>query len=74
MVTPETLTDEMIREHMRWLANQPRVTYEQRRSIRLGKQYCAAALVPDGQRVVSVWWDARERIAEAINTRQSLRR
>lgn len=71
MIKPEDLTDEMIHEHMNWLERQPYIGSDQRRAIREGIQSCAVALAPDGQRVVAVWYDAREKIADAINARGS---
>lgn len=68
-VTPETLTDEMIHEHMDWLTDQPYIGRDERARIRSGIQHCSDALVPDGRRVVAVWYHARERICDAVNAR-----
>lgn len=68
-VTADDLTDEMIHEHLDWLTAVYRSQPGNRRTIRDGIQHCAAALAPDGRRVVAVWWDAREKIATAINAR-----
>jgi hypothetical protein len=73
-VTPETQADSAIHEHLDWLTNQQYIGVEQRKAIRAGIQHCVAALVPDGQRVVAVWWDARKKVAAAINVRRAKER
>lgn len=71
MLTADTLTDEQIHEHMDWLTNQPYIGRDERSKIRAGIQHCSDALVPDGRRVVAVWYHAREQVAAAINARKA---
>lgn len=59
-VTPDSLTDDMIRAELE-LAK----ASKDKRMIDI----CCKALVPDGHQTATTRWDARERIAAAINDR-----
>ena len=72
-LTAETITDEQIQEHLEWLTNHPYIGRDERAKIRAGIQHCADALVPDGRRVVAVWYHALEQVASAINARRAVR-
>jgi len=65
-VTAENLTDEEILQRRREIVADP-VRFSRPQHELLAE--CDAALVPDGQRVVAVWYAAREKIANALNER-----
>lgn len=63
-MTADELTEDQIRAELElaWMGRDKKM-----------QTYCERALVPDGQRVVSVWWDAREHVAAYITNRNSMR-
>lgn len=74
-IKPEDLTVDDIRGEL--AASQKDLkrvsSREDRRRAREGEKYCHSALVPDGQRVVQVWWHARQQVADRINRRRGLK-